>query len=136
MIPNPMEPTLETDPGLASVLQELMAREPIFHRPELGTSRADFERMTESTFREVGASGRCYDRDYVLNELEKRSSVPQKDEHLHAQEFHCHELAENLYLLTYTLFQGARQSRRATIWRRTEGDWKIVYHQGTLVSQD
>ena len=135
MILTQMEQTPDTDPRLAGVLQELMAHEPIFHRPELGTSRADFERMTETTFREVGASGRRYDREYVLNVLESRSGAPQEED-LHAQEFHCHELAENLYLLTYTLFQGARQSRRATIWRRTEAEWKIVYHQGTLVAQD
>ncbi|MHC5761500.1 hypothetical protein [Nostoc sp.] len=39
-------------------MNELIQREPIFHRPELGTTRADFEQMTESTFWEVGASGR------------------------------------------------------------------------------
>ena len=39
-------------------LNELIQREPIFHRPELGTTHADFEQMTEGTFWEVGASGR------------------------------------------------------------------------------
>ena len=41
-----MEPQLPPSPELQEVLAELSAREPIFHRPELGTSRADFERMT------------------------------------------------------------------------------------------
>jgi hypothetical protein len=90
--------------------------------------------MTEPTFWEVGASGRRYGREHVLNELEKRYSAPHEED-LQAQGFHCHELADNLYLLTYTLVQGVRQSRRATIWRRTANEWKIVYHQGTLVSQ-
>src|SRR6476659_782260 len=129
-----MEPTLVTDPRLSDVLEELIAREPIFHRPELGTSRSDFERMTEPTFWEVGASGQRYGREYVLNELEKRYRLPHEED-LHAHGFHCHELAENLYLLTYTLDQGSRQSRRATIWRRCADEWKIVYHHGTLVSQ-
>jgi hypothetical protein len=31
-----MEPTLSTDPSLLAVRDELMQREPIFHRPELG----------------------------------------------------------------------------------------------------
>jgi len=39
-----------------------------------------------------------------------------------------------LYLLTYTLLQDkTRLTRRSTIWRRTDGDWKIVFHQGTVV---
>ncbi|MDZ8135814.1 MAG: hypothetical protein RM049_11000 [Nostoc sp. DedQUE04] len=37
-----MEPNLVTDPKILNVLNELRQREPIFHRPELGTTRADF----------------------------------------------------------------------------------------------
>jgi len=28
---------------------------------------------------------------------------------------------------------GPRITRRATLWRRTAGGWKVLYHQGTLV---
>jgi hypothetical protein len=45
-----MEPGLLTDPALAAVLAELSAREPIFHRPEHDTTRADYERMTDERF--------------------------------------------------------------------------------------
>ena len=66
------EPRLTTDPALLDVLQQVVAWEPIFHRPEFGTRRSDFERMVTPEFWEVGASGRRYSRDYVLDELEKR----------------------------------------------------------------
>ena len=47
---------------------------------------------------------------------------------------HCRELAEDLYLLTYTLLQNKdRLTRRSTIWQKTSDGWKIVYHQGTIV---
>jgi hypothetical protein len=55
-----MEPTPATAPELQDVLAKLSAREPIFHRPEFGTLRADFERMTSVDFWEAGASGRRY----------------------------------------------------------------------------
>ena len=64
-----MEPDLKTDPKLRGVLDELVRREPIFHRPELGTTRRDFEGMTAPEFWEVGASGRRYSRRYVLDTL-------------------------------------------------------------------
>src|SRR5258708_15721 len=127
-----MEPYLVTDPTILDVLEELKKREPIFHRPEFGTTRADFERMTETMFWEVGASGRRYSREYVLGELEKRYATPAKDE-WETRDFHCQEIAAGNYLLTYTLVQGARVTRRSTIWRRTVEGWKIVYHQGTVV---
>ena len=127
-----MEPNLVTESKLSDVLRELIAREPIFHRPEFGTTRADFERMTEAAFWEVGASGRRYSREYVLDTLEKRYANPPQDD-WQARDFHCLEIAADNYLLTYTLVQGARVTRRSTIWRRTAEGWKIVYHQGTVV---
>ena len=67
------EPLLVTPPELQDVLAELSRREPIFHRPEFGISRADFERITDDDFWETGASGRRYSRNSVLDGLEKRS---------------------------------------------------------------
>jgi len=119
---------------LESVLAELAAREPIFHRPEFGRTRAELEAMMDPEFREVGASGREYTRDFVLGVLEERYSASFEDR-WETTDFRCQSLAPDLYLLTYKLVQdGTRKSRSATIWRRTAGDWKIVYHQGTLIA--
>jgi hypothetical protein len=127
-----MEPALVTDPKLMGVLEQLQSREPIFHRPELGTTRADFEKMMAADFWEVGASGRRYSRDYVLSELQRRYAGPYVDK-WETRDFHCRRLAEDVYLLTYTLLQGERKTRRATIWQNTLSGWKIVFHQGTIV---
>jgi hypothetical protein len=127
------EPDLRTDPALLPVLDELRRREPIFHRPEFGTTRADHLAMTAEDFREVCASGNRYSREHVLDVLDERRRDPQPDP-WETSEFHCRELAETLYLLTYTLRQGARVTRRATIWRRDPDGWKIVFHQGTMVA--
>jgi hypothetical protein len=53
-----MQPIRTTEAPLEDILQQMRSREPIFHRSELGTTRADFERMTAPDFWEVGASGR------------------------------------------------------------------------------
>jgi len=128
-----MEPKLVTDPALLGVLHELMQREPIFHRPELGTTRHDFEQMTDAQFWEVGASGRRYSRSYVLDVLQERDHESIEDA-WQTSDFHCREIADNNYLLTYTLAQGPRITRRSTLWRRTATGWKILYHQGTIVA--
>ena len=129
-----MEPDLITEHSQLDVLKELMRREPIFHHPEFGTTRLDFEKMTEVTFWEVGASGRRYSREYILDVLEERFKNPVEDI-WETKDFHCLEIARDNYLITYTLIQGARITRRATIWRRSEFGWKIVYHQGTVVEE-
>jgi hypothetical protein len=139
----PKEPEFITPPELAGVLSELIDREPIFHRPEHGTARADFERMTAPGFWETGASGERYSRAFVLEVLEQRWSRPHEDgpheDVWDASEFCCRELAPEVYLLTYTLVQTpsnglARKTRRATLWQHTKEGWKIMYHQGTVVA--
>lgn len=118
---------------LPETLGELASREPIFHRREFGTTRADFENMTVPDFWEVGASGRRYSREFVLDTLEQRHREPVA-EVWETTDFACRELAPNVYLLTYTLLQeGTRKTRRSTIWQRTPDGWKIVFHQGTIV---
>lgn len=89
--------------------------------------------MAAEDFWEVGASGRCYSRQYVLDELEKRHSSPREDI-WETKDFRCRKLAADVYLLTYTLLQDrVRVTRRSTIWQRTPDGWKIIYHQGTIV---
>ena len=127
-----IEPARKTDARLLPIQDELSQREPIFHHPEFGVTREAFEAMTEASFWEVGASGRRYSRAYVIDTLLQRYASPQLDK-WEAKDFFCQELAANLYLLTYTLIQEARVTRRATIWRSTASGWKIVFHQGTLV---
>ena len=134
-----MKPWLTSEPRLREILQELSSREPIFHRPELGTTRKDFESVTEDGFWEVGASGRRYSRKHVLDVLEDRHQVASHlalEDTWEASDFACKELGADTYLLTYTLLQGQRKTRRATIWRRSADGWKILFHQGTLVEDD
>ena len=130
------EPDLVTPPHLMAVLDELRRREPIFHHPGSGTSRADYARMTADDFWEIGASGQRYSRDYVLDVLEARRNNPVDESNWESRDFHVRELSPDVYLLTYTLRQGARLTRRSTIWRRAGDDWKIVFHQGTVVTAD
>ena len=133
-------PKFVTEIEHVEVLNELMQREPIFHHPEFGRTRQDFENMTNVDFWEVGASGRRYSRECVLSELEKRyanleyqgiHSPPENT--WQTKDFYCQKIADDNYLLTYTLIQADRITRRATLWIRTNNVWKILYHQGTTV---
>jgi hypothetical protein len=128
------EPRRVTDPALADILAQLMRREPIFHRSEFGTMRTDFEKMMSDDFWEVGASGRRYSRECVLDLLDQRFQQPDRHDVWEASDFYCMRLSHDIYLLTYTLFQdGTRRTRRSTIWQQVDQDWKAIFHQGTIV---
>ncbi|MEZ4517047.1 MAG: DUF4440 domain-containing protein [Chloroflexota bacterium] len=121
-----------------AVFRALLSREPIFHRPEHAATPADFEAMVEPTFWEVGASGRIYNREVVLDILARRLADP--PEYVwDVCDPACLHVAPDLFLFTYTLYEGEQQervTRRATLWRRHTDGWRIQYHQGTIVGGD
>jgi hypothetical protein len=117
---------------LDAVTAALVAREPIFHKPELGTTREDYLAQTAEDYWEVVASGRVYDREHVIEALVRRGKVP-GDEHWVVSDARCRQLGPHTYALTYRLDQAGRLTRRLTLWRRDPEGWKILYHQGTII---
>lgn len=129
------EPDRTTARELREVLEDLRRREPIFHRPEWGTTREDFLALTAPDFWEVGASGKRYSRDYVWSVLEQRYAEPALDD-WETSDFQVRATGASTYLLTYTLIQGDRVTRRLTVWKRRENRWSVLFHQGTPVAAD
>jgi hypothetical protein len=125
-----------TDPDLVSVLGQLRLREPIFHTREFGSTRADFEKATAPEYWETSASGRRYSRDFILSGLEQHPPVDAAAAGWQCYDHALRRLGPGTYLLTYTLRQVERVTRRATIWQSTSEGWRTLYHQGTTVSAE
>jgi hypothetical protein len=122
------------EPKLLPILDELRSLEPIFHRSAFGINVDDFARMMAPDYWEVGASGRRYSRDSILRYLEEHPPVDAQAAEWVCSDFGLRLLGPTTYLLTYTLDQVGRVTRRATIWQQTDRGWQILYHQGTRVA--
>ena len=111
----------------SSILDDLLRREPIFHRPQFPTTMSP-------DYWEVGASGRRYSRAFILETLAQNPPVDAAEANWQLTDPALTQLSPETYLLTYTLDQNSRITRRSTLWRNTPEGWQILYHQGTLVS--
>lgn len=118
---------------MTRVDEELRALEPITHRLPAGADRAAIEALLEENFFEVGASGKVYPRDVVLDVVAQRYSRGEDpdDDAWSIDDFSTVALIDNVYLVTYRLRFAGRLSRRSTLWRRHQSGWCAVYHQGT-----
>jgi hypothetical protein len=116
----------QTAAELLPILDDLRRREPIFHRP-------DFPTIMSPDYWEVGASGRSYTRAFILETLAQHPPIDAATANWQTTDFALQSLAPDTYLLTYTLNQNPRLTRRTTLWRHTQEGWQILYHQGTLV---
>jgi len=127
-----MSESAEEPAALTRVREELLAREPIFHKPEFGTRLEDYLAMTAEDYWEVGASGQVYNRDGVVQGLVARGKV-ERDEHWLVSDAEVRRLGDDTYAITYRLDQDGRLTRRMTLWRKGPDGWRILYHQGTIV---
>ena len=122
--------------GLDTVLGELRTLEPIFHTRSFGMTTHERERRVAAEYWEVGASGRRYSREFIMKKLGETKPVDADAAGWRCWDFGLRQLGPgSTYLLTYSLDQAGRITRRATVWHKGgEGWWQILYHQGTVVT--
>ncbi len=128
----------DTNCNKNQILEELKSREPIFHHPDkFGKAERDILNQMCEEFWEVGASGNVYTKQDVINTLLERYNDPEYQDIWETKDFQSTKIDENNYLLTYVLIQNkTRVTRRSTIWRKCNSEWKILYHQCTIVESE
>ena len=123
----------KTNSKKENIIEEIKKLEIFLHHPDFGTGKEVLENMMDENFWEVGASGKRYNKKIVLKVLLERAGNPNKEK-WNVKDFECIELSESIFLVTYKLTQDdGRVTRRSSIWKKIEQNWKIVYHQGTIV---
>ena len=81
-------------------------------------------------FIEFGSSGRVYTKDDLVAVLQAESPVVQTTSDLQVT-----TLAPDVALLTYKIRRHSEpvvDTLRSSLWRRSNGKWQMVFHQGTL----
>jgi hypothetical protein len=115
---------------------ELEALERSLLDADVRGSRERLDRLLEPGFFEYGGSGRVYDRAGIVEALVAAARTPSTAE-LSADRFDAHPLGPDVVLLTFRTTRrdapGAApvHALRSSIWRRTEGRWRLVFHQAT-----
>ena len=103
-------------------------------QPEVRKSKERLNELIGDNFMEIGASGKNYNKQDILNKL------PQQAENkLALKDFNAIEISPDTILATYQVEKesedkkGKTISSRSSIWQNKDGKWKIIFHQGTLL---
>ena len=102
-------------------------------QPEVRKSKERLNDLIADNFLEVGTSGRNYNKQDILNELpgERETKFTVKD-------FRTIEISSDTILATYQAekeISGSKEkilSSRSSIWKNNDGNWQIIFHQGTI----
>ena len=122
----------DTHAGLSALLFE---RECDLLREEVRSSAERLEALLADDFREIGVSGRIWTRAAVIEALSCDSFRATT-----VEGFEVQRIAPDVALATYRAHrvaspeEAASASLRSSLWRRTDGTWRMVFHQGTPVA--
>lgn len=109
-----------------ALADELLALERRLADPEVRADPAAVGALLADDFREVGASGRIWNRAQVLAAL---AASPGPGYPI--DDFAARALGDDHALVTFRAHTAAGQSWRTSIWSRAGGAWRLVFHQGT-----
>ena len=102
------------------------------HRQDVRADANALRALIAGDFFEFGVSGTVWTRDTVIEALRDEAFSPRE-----ASDFRLTLLADDVAMLTYRAHRGATAARpaadslRSSIWRLREGQWQMVFHQGT-----
>lgn len=122
----------EEDPVDESIAKAVVAAERVLLDPAVRRDPAALERWLDDDFTEIGQSGRFWTRDATFADL--LSTDQSEYEIAELSEPLVREIAPDCYLLTYVVQVGPRRSRRSSIWRNHDGQWRMTFNQGTPIS--
>jgi ribonuclease HI len=97
--------------------------------------RADSERVSallDERFVEYGARGALWDRAGTIAALAESPEVGDVE----TSGFHCVSINSDAILLTYQMANGPRTALRSSVWVRAGEQWRVLFHQATLVQQE
>src|ERR1700761_1118666 len=110
----------------------LLDLETQLHRQDVRADETALRRLIAEDFFEFGVSGTVWTRDAVVQALRGEAFSPRE-----VTDFRLTMLAGGVALVPYrgprfaTPQRPASDSLRSSIWRLGDGQWQMVFHQGT-----
>ena len=120
------------DAARDAVLAEVVEFEHLLLTPEIRGDADALRRLLREDFEEVGASGRHWHRDAIVDHLSHETGFHGSE----TSQVDATFLAPGVVLVTYaarSLDEKRAISRRSSVWVRDHGHWALRYHQGTPV---
>jgi hypothetical protein len=102
-------------------------------QPEVRASTERVAALLADDFVEFGSSGHVFGKKQIVEAL--RKEIPTKRS---LSQFASTMLSDNIALVTYRATRTAKAGEKtvttllSSIWRLSNGQWQMVFHQGTL----
>jgi hypothetical protein len=105
------------------------------HRKQIRNCVHATSALLADAFIEFGSSGKVFNKSSILESMRREKL----DQQITVEDFAARELAPDVVLVTYISKKVARDqlavsTLRSSIWKRFDGKWQMIFHQGTITS--
>jgi hypothetical protein len=114
---------MEIEVSEARLLRELEER---LLQPSVRASADQVAALLADEFIEFGSSGRVYHKQQIIELLQQEQGHGRQPT---VTDFSARRLAADVILLTYRIVEP--RTIRSSIWKLINGQWRMVFHQGT-----
>jgi hypothetical protein len=104
--------------------------------PEIRASPEALAQLLADEFMEIGSSGTVYNKQQVIEALQHEPAEGSSTART-ADDLAVRPIAADIVLVTYRTVRPAAKTApafhalRSSIWKRIDGRWQMVFHQGT-----
>jgi hypothetical protein len=107
------------------VTQRLLELEQELLRPDVRGAPEKVSALLADGFVEFGSSGTIDDKPQVIAALQQETGRGPRT----IADFSARQLGPDVCLVTHRVVES--RTIRSSVWRRTDGQWRMEFHQGT-----
>jgi hypothetical protein len=115
-----------------SLKQILLSLEERLLQPDIRKSQTELNKLLSDDFVEFGSSGQVFDKQSIIEALAHSQVIK-----IEISDFHLTSLAQDTALVIYRAIycfptgEPSKHSLRSSIWKCNNGEWQMIFHQGT-----
>jgi hypothetical protein len=116
------------------IYHHLCSLEKQIHSPKVRTDLDKLKELLHDEFKEIGRSGKVYNKSDVFNQLAEQKNSPE----IISEEFQFRALSDTIVLVTYYTYHllnktQSHHARRSSVWIFEQDKWQMMFHQGTAL---
>lgn len=106
--------------------ETVVALERELQTPTTRSNPARLDELLAPNFVEIGASGKRWTKDSILNMLAEDDDLVITMTNVEAR-----ALTEDVIQILWESEMGGNRAKRSSLWQRFPAGWQLVFHQGT-----
>ena len=109
-------------------------------QPDVRSSAEEIAKLLADEFIEFGSSGRVFNKHHIIEALHDEQAEGRSPART-ADGLTVRRLTKDVALVTYRTVSristtgDKRRTLRSSIWKRIDGRWQMIFHQGTAMGR-